>query len=53
MLDYFSLNHPLARFRSRLSLSARQKMYRIFKDRIGERSQDKILDVGVTPDNSL
>ena len=52
-LDYFSLGHPLARVRSHFALRARRRMIAMFHQALAPRPQDKVLDLGVTPDTSL
>jgi SAM-dependent methyltransferase len=52
-VDYFSIRHPLRSLVSKVSLKARQNMYKLFIDSIQPGARDRILDVGVTPDTSL
>lgn len=52
-IDYFSMRHPLRKLASRVSLSARQKMFDTFMDLIKPDAGSRILDCGVTPDGSL
>src|SRR5665213_2406831 len=52
-IDYFSSRHPLRAFASKVALRARRHMYSIFEERIRPARTAKILDVGVTPDQTL
>lgn len=52
-IDYFSLNNPLSKIRSRVSMSARARMYTLFIQKMKPCAKDTVLDVGVTPDTSL
>jgi hypothetical protein len=52
-LDYFSLGHPLASFRSHFALRARRRMFDLFIELLAPTARDKVLDLGVTPDDSL
>jgi hypothetical protein len=52
-LDYFNYRHPLRSFVSRLSVYLRDAQYREFESLIRPKTNETILDVGVTPDQSL
>jgi SAM-dependent methyltransferase len=52
-IDYFSLDHPLRGLASKVALGARKKMYAFFTDKLTPDQQSLIVDVGVTPDQSL
>lgn len=53
MIDYFSLGHPLAALRSHYALRARRRMFEIFMGHFRPAESARILDLGVTPDDSL
>lgn len=53
MIDYFSLGHPLAGLRSYYALKARRYMFDLFIHSFRPSSQTRVLDLGVTPDDSL
>src|SRR5438034_10316892 len=53
MIDYFSLGHPLAAIRSHYGFKARRRMFELFMRRFSPTAGDKVLDLGVTPDDSL
>ena len=53
MIDYFSLGHPLAGLRSHYALKARRRMFDIFIEAFRPTAQTRVLDLGVTPDDSL
>jgi hypothetical protein len=52
-IDYFRLGHPLTRFRSEFALRARKSMFDLFMDKLTPGPESKVLDLGVTPDQSL
>lgn len=52
-LDYFSLGHPLVRFRSYFALRARKRMFARFMQEMRPSRECRVLDLGVTPDSSL
>ena len=52
-VDYFSLGHPLRRAASVVSYRERRKMFARFMELIGPSSDATVLDVGVTPDQTL
>lgn len=52
-IDYFSLGHPLSGLRSHFALKARKRMFDLFMDRMQPTPSSLVLDVGVTPDQSL
>jgi len=52
-LDYFSLGHPLTRFRSHFAVRARTRMFELFVQFLQPTSSDRVLDLGVTPDTTL
>lgn len=52
-IDYFSLGHPLVRLRSRYALRARQRMFERFMAFAHPGPDSAVLDLGVTPDQSL
>lgn len=52
-VDYFSIRHPLRSLVSKVSFKARKTMFQLFMTSIQPRNNDKVLDVGVTPDTSL
>lgn len=53
MIDYFSLGHPLTRLRSHYALRARRRMFELFIDAFHPSMDTRVLDLGVTPDESL
>ncbi|MEJ0048389.1 MAG: hypothetical protein WDN04_21420 [Rhodospirillales bacterium] len=53
MIDYFSLGHPLAALRTRYALKARRRMFQLFLDAFHPSAATRVLDLGVTPDESL
>jgi hypothetical protein len=53
-IDYFGgLDSPLVRAKSRVSLWARRRMYSQFEREFRPGPDDTVIDVGVTPDESL
>ncbi len=52
-IDYFSREHPLRAAASRISFLMRQKMFDVFIQEFKPDASMRILDVGVTPDESL
>lgn len=52
-IDYFSLGHPLTRFRSYFAFRARTRMFSLFMEVLSLGPESKVLDLGVTPDQSL
>jgi hypothetical protein len=53
-IDYFGgLDSPLVRFKSRVSLGARRRMFDTFAREFQPGPEDTVIDVGVTPDESL
>lgn len=53
-IDYFGgLGSPLVRLKSRVSLWARRRMYSHFEREFRPGPEDTVIDVGVTPDESL
>lgn len=52
-LDYFSLDNRLARIRTHFSNRARRSMYQLFLEQTSPTEHSRILDIGVTPDESL
>jgi SAM-dependent methyltransferase len=52
-LDYFSLGHPLTRFRSHFAVRARRRMFELFMQLLQPTAADRVLDLGVTPDTTL
>lgn len=50
MLDYYSLGHPLARLRSHFALRARHRMFDRFMVLARPAPENRVLDLGVTPD---
>ena len=53
MIDYFSLGHPLTGLRSRYALKARKRMFDLFMTEVAPKPGDAVVDLGVTPDDSL
>ena len=53
MIDYFSLGHPLAAVRSHYGFRARRRMFELFMRQFSPTARAKVLDLGVTPDDSL
>lgn len=53
MIDYFSLGHPLAALRSHYALKARRLMFELFMEKLRPSAHTRVLDLGVTPDDSL
>lgn len=51
--DYFFPGHPLSGIRSRFANEARRRMFALFMDAIKPTSETSVLDLGVTPDESL
>lgn len=52
-IDYFSLNNPLSKLRSRVSMNARNRMFNLFLELMKPSAKETVLDVGATPDTSL
>jgi len=52
-IDYFSLGHPLRGIASRISFHTRKKIFSLFVKIMHPTSLSRILDVGVTPDQTL
>lgn len=52
-LDYFSLGHPLSRLRTHYAVRARRRMFDLFMELLRPSPNDKVLDLGVTPDTTL
>jgi tRNA(Arg) A34 adenosine deaminase TadA/SAM-dependent methyltransferase len=52
-VDYFSSRHPLRALASKVSLRARRRMYAVFERRIKPTKDCRVLDVGITPDQTL
>lgn len=52
-IDYFSLGHPLATLRSHYALRARRNMFDQFMAFARPTCDNRVLDLGVTPDTSL
>jgi len=52
-IDYFSLGHPLRGIASCISFHMRKKMFSLFVKIMHPTSLSRILDVGVTPDQTL
>jgi len=52
-IDYFSLGHPLSRVRSRYAIRARQRMFERFMSFARPGPDSPVLDLGVTPDQTL
>ena len=53
-LDYWSDNNPLVGFRSYFVCRARNKMYRLFEEKLQlGGANDQVLDLGTTPDTKL
>ena len=52
-IDYFSIHHPLREQASRISFHVRRHIYRRFMTTIRPLPSDRVLDVGVTPDEIL
>jgi len=53
-IDYFGgLDNPLVRFKSKVSLGARRRMFDTFAKEFRPGPEDTVIDVGVTPDESL
>jgi len=52
-IDYFSLSHPLRTPASKIALRVRKKIFQIFMDTMQPDEKTAILDVGVTPDQTL
>lgn len=53
MIDYFSLGHPLSRLRSHYAVKARRKMFDLFIGQFQPQENHRVLDLGITPDESL
>lgn len=53
VIDYFSLNNPISKIRSRVSMQARKRMFSLFLEIMKPNSKDSVVDIGVTPDTSL
>ncbi len=52
-IDYFSLGHPLTGIRSRFANKARRRMFDLFMNVMQPTPATSVLDLGVTPDESL
>ena len=52
-IDYFSFNHPLRYLASTISLIVRRKTFMLFMKTMNPTPRSLILDVGVTPDQTL
>ena len=53
-IDYFGgVDTPLVRFKSRVSLRARRRMFDRFMQEFAPRRDTTVIDVGVTPDDKL
>ena len=52
-IDYFSLGNPLCGIRSRFANRARRRMFGLFMDAMQPTPETSVLDLGVTPDESL
>lgn len=52
-IDYFSLDHPLRKLASRVSFYARRKIFFSFMGTMCPTPRSSVLDVGVTPDQTL
>ena len=52
-IDYFSYGHPLIGLKSRISFRARKKIFHVFCDMIPLSPRNKVIDIGITPDQSL
>jgi SAM-dependent methyltransferase len=53
-IDYFGgVDSPLVRFKSRVSLRARRRMFDRFMQEFAPRRDTTVVDVGVTPDEKL
>jgi hypothetical protein len=53
-IDYFGgVDSPLVRFKSRVSLRARRRMFDRFMQEFAPSRQTTVIDVGVTPDETL
>jgi SAM-dependent methyltransferase len=53
-IDYFGgLDSPLVRFKSKVSLRARRRMFDLFAREFKPGPEDTVIDVGVTPDETL
>lgn len=52
-IDYFSLGHPLSGIRSHFANKIRRRMFDLFMDTIDPTPATSVLDLGVTPDESL
>jgi hypothetical protein len=51
--DYYSFNNPLSGLAASIGLQTRKKVYKIFMDHINPNEHHKVIDVGVTPDESF
>jgi len=52
-IDYFSIRHPLRGMASKISFMVRRNMFDLFMAFMNPAPFDRILDVGVTPDQLL
>jgi SAM-dependent methyltransferase len=52
-IDYFSLGHPLRVLTSRVSARVREELFAFFLEVMQPTAESQVLDVGVTPDESL
>jgi len=52
-IDYFSLNHPLRHLASTVSFYVRRKTFALFMKTMRPTPRSLVLDVGVTPDQTL
>ena len=52
-IDYFSINHPLRHLASTISFNVRRKIFVLFMKTMHPTPRSLVLDVGVTPDQTL
>ena len=53
MINYYSYNNPLTRIRTKVSYKARCRIFNLFMETMKPEKSNKILDLGVTPDQKL
>jgi SAM-dependent methyltransferase len=53
LIDYVNRDHPLRGLATKFSLVVRRRFYDLFMQNLDPKPGDTILDVGVTPDQSL
>lgn len=52
-IDYFAYDNPFISIKTFFSCKARRKMYHFFVKELHPKAEDQVLDLGVTPDETL